>query len=185
MKDGVSEIDFSTYAKIYDNYEFAINENEFLFYESQIENSENKDKNIIPANFNSSTIRNLYSKYFKKGTFIWICKKIQENVILNILSLSHKIFLNLFDKKHSKVIESLYNYVIDIFNKKVNDIIEKSKNNFKLNSQGGYICTPDPVFFKEGILSFYFSFCETLQKINNENINSEQLSENILKFSTL
>ena len=36
MKDGVEEITFETYNKIYDNYEFAINENDFLFYETEI-----------------------------------------------------------------------------------------------------------------------------------------------------
>jgi hypothetical protein len=192
IREGVTEIDFLTYAKIYDNYEFAINENEFLFYENQIENSETSEKisgsSSLILNLNS--IRTLSSKFFKKGTFIWICKKIQENIINNFLSLTYKTYNNLFEKKNTNVLNSLYNHIIEIFYKKINDIIEKSKSNFKLQvnpqgSQGGILCDPDPIFFKEGILSFYFSFCESLQKIssNDDKINSAELSEKISNFN--
>ena len=43
-KDDVEEISFETYNKIYDNYEFAIKEDDFLFYENEIKN---REKNII------------------------------------------------------------------------------------------------------------------------------------------
>src|SRR5690348_10593405 len=74
MKEGVTEIDYNTYMKIYDNFEFAINENEFLFYEQQIAEINNNPSN-------DKSIKNLTSKLFKKGTFIWICKKVNENII--------------------------------------------------------------------------------------------------------
>jgi hypothetical protein len=192
IREGVTEIDFLTYAKIYDNYEFAINENEFLFYENQIENSETSEKTSGSSSLilNLNSIRTLSSKFFKKGTFIWICKKIQENIINNFLSLTYKTYNNLFEKKNTNVLNSLYNHIIEIFYKKINDIIEKSKSNFKLQvnpqgSQGGILCDPDPIFFKEGILSFYFSFCESLQKIssNDDKINSAELSEKISNFN--
>jgi hypothetical protein len=194
IREGVTEIDFLTYAKIYDNYEFAINENEFLFYENQIENSETSEKFSSSSSLilNPRNIRTLSSKFFKKGTYIWICKKILENIINNFLYLIYKSFNNLFEKKNTHVINLVYNHIIELFNKKINDLIEKSNSKFKLqiNSQGtiaGILCDPDPIFFKEGILSFYFSFSESLQKIssNDDNINSKELLEKILNFNKI
>ncbi len=171
MKEGVSEIDFKLYSRIYDNYEFSINENEFLFYETQIINSEkNLNTNSV---INSNTIRNISSKYFKKGTFIWICKKIQENIINNLLNTSQSLFVKLFGNQSSgnfDSLDNLFSFVVDLFYKKVNSIVEK---NFTQNEI-------DPTFFKEGILAFYYSFSEILQKIKETNANSAYIAEKIL-----
>jgi hypothetical protein len=168
MKEGVSEIDFKLYSKIYDNYEFSINENEFLFYETQILNSE-KNLNTVSV-INTDTIKNISSKYFKKGTFIWICKKIQENIIQSLLNTSQSLFVKLFGVENSQNLDSLFSFVVDLFFKKVNSIIEK---NFSKNEI-------DPTFFKEGILAFYHSFCEIIQKVKDTNLDSNNIAEKIL-----
>jgi len=225
--EGVSEINFSTFSKIYDNYEFAINENEFLFYEHQLEemrlkekeanlsrseaiqhpqaNSDNKSDNSSTLNkinlisqtsiANNLTInlgftarnsnpglgaiarnfdcKSLSSKFFKKGTFIWICKKINESVIGNYLNSSFKLFIKLFGNSELKHLENLYDYVIELFFKKLNVLIEKNKDLKEI----------DPIFLKEGLSSFYYPFCEALQKINNKSINSGMLTQKILNFN--
>ena len=115
-QEGINEIDFYTYSQIYTNYEFSINENEFLFYESQIKELnkeyvkekkdiiENKEKkNELKENENVFSLekkiqkdKNLFglsSKYFKKGTLIWIVKKLDENVFQPLFSKSYKSFI--------------------------------------------------------------------------------------------
>ena len=91
MKEGVDEIDYETYSKIYDNYEFAINENDFMFYEEQIKVNSNAVQNNTTIN-----LRTLSSKYFKKGTFIWICKQIAENIISQLMISVYKSYIELF-----------------------------------------------------------------------------------------
>ncbi len=179
MRDGVSEINFLTYSKIYDNFEFAINENEFLFYEHQIANAnENPNEknfdnhnqvNMISLNLN---IKNLSSKYFKKGSFIWICKKIQEQVISQFIELTYVYFTKIFDKQNSNLLNQLFEYIIDLFNKKIRDILESDK--FRKET------FLDPVFFKEGLTNFYYSFCEALQRVNDANIESSKFEGKIL-----
>ena len=88
MKDGVEEISFETYNKIYDNYEFAINENDFLFYETEIKNRQQQMQNAIPSlnDFSKKlNLSSLGSKFLKKGTFIWICKKVCENILSQLM----------------------------------------------------------------------------------------------------
>jgi len=158
MKENVNEIDFNTYLKIYDNFEFAINENEFLFYENQIlEEGVFKENQRYDLN-----IKTLTSKYFKKGSFIWICKKIQEQ-IFPYFFIAYNSFNNLFGKNTSPL-NVFFNNVIEIFEKKVKSL--------KLDNI-------DPIFFKEGLISFYYPFCEVLDKINDELITKQELTEKI------
>jgi hypothetical protein len=163
MKEGVNEIDYNTYLKIYDNFEFAINENEFLFYEQQIaeiNNNHTGDKSTM----------NLTSKLLKKGTFIWICKKVHENIVSYFMGLAYRYFIGLFDKSHSEKMNIIYSYIIELFYKKVKDLLEKSKTEIF-----------DPVFFKEGLTSFYYPMREVLHKLQDENIQAVELSEKILE----
>lgn len=158
MKENVNEIDFNTYLKIYDNFEFAINENEFLFYENQIlEEGVFKENQRYDLN-----IKTLTSKYFKKGSFIWICKKIQEQ-IFPYFFIAYNSFNNLFGKNTSPL-NVFFNNVIEIFEKKVKSL--------KLDNI-------DPIFFKEGLISFYYPFCQVLDKINDELITKQELTEKI------
>lgn len=160
MKEDSSEIDFNTYSKIYYNYEFSINENEFLFYENQIEQLStlvNGDKLI--------NLSNLPSKYFKKGTFIWICKKIQETIISYFVPTSFKYFTGLFDKSQIEKLNDLYSYMVEIFNLKVKDLMRKNQ-------------ALDPTFFKEGLISFYYPFAENLQKIGTGQELADKILEN-------
>jgi hypothetical protein len=168
MKESVTEIDYNTYMKIYDNFEFAINENEFLFYEQQITEINNNPNN-------EKSIKNLTSKLFKKGTFIWICKKVNENIISFFINLAYKYFIGLFDKQNSDKMNVVYSYVAEVFYKKVKDLLERSSEveNF------------DPVFFKEGLTSFYYPMREVLHRIGDENINAISLSEKILQNNQL
>ena len=158
MKENVNEIDFNTYLKIYDNFEFAINENEFLFYENQIlEEGVFKENQRYELN-----LKTLTSKYFKKGSFIWICKKIQEQ-IFPYFFIAYNSFNNLFGKNTSPL-NVFFNNVIEIFEKKVKSL--------KLDNI-------DPIFFKEGLISFYYPFCEVMDKINDELITKQELTEKI------
>jgi len=158
MKENVNEIDFNTYLKIYDNFEFAINENEFLFYENQIQ-----EEGVFKENQRFDlNLMTLTSKYFKKGTFIWICKKVQE-LIFPYFFTAYNSFNTLFGKNTSPL-NVFFNNVIELFEKKVKSI--------KLDNI-------DPIFFKEGLISFYYPFCEVLEKINDELITKQELTEKI------
>jgi hypothetical protein len=204
LKESVNEIDFHVYMKIYDNYEFAINENEFLFYESQI--LELKELNQEVGGKAQLTIKNLQSKYFKKGSFIWICKKIQEVIIQQYVSKFYELFTNLFIKSQGHQHENhlitpglglnsaqtntntnntsrltqhlnlLFIHIIEVFNKKVKDLIYKSHLKIENNI--------DPIFFKEGLTSFYYPFCEVMQKLNDENLNSKSFESSVLENNT-
>lgn len=168
MKDGVDEIDFETYTKIYDNYEFAINENDFMFYEEQIKNNNNNVQN------NTINFSSLSSKYFKKGTFIWICKQISETILTQLIFSAYQSYISLFGKDSTENLNSLLNYCITTFNKKVFNLLDKSK----------YLSTValDPVFFKEGLLSFYKTFLsELIVKMDDAKIDKVIIIETILK----
>ena len=185
MGEGISEINFCNFSKIYDNYEFAINQNEYLFYEHQLEEIRIKEKennpnfdnshNIIDDNVSNIDCKNLSSKFYKKGTFIWICKKVNENIISNYIQSSFRLFIKLFGTSTDdlKYIENLFSFIIDMFFKKINDLVEKNKEFKEI----------DPIFLKEGLSSFYYPFCESLQKIDNKNMNMDILSEKILKYN--
>ena len=158
MKENVNEIPFNVYLKIYDNFEFAINENEFLFYENQIE-----EEGVFKENHRIElNLKNLNSKYFKKGTFIWICKKIQEQ-IFPYFYIVYNSFSSLFGKNTSPL-NVFFNNIIEIFERKVKSV--------KLDNI-------DPIFFKEGLISFYYPFAEVLDKINDELITKQELTEKI------
>ncbi len=186
--EGISEINYTNFSRIYDNYEFAINENEYLFYEQQLEELDDQKKkesnignlNNIKPYINNIDCKNLNSKFFKKGTFIWICKKINENVIQNYLTYSYNLFIKLFGKEKSEKsefnlikLENLFIFLIDLFYKKLNDLIGKNKEKNEI----------DPIFLKEGLNSFYYPYCECLQKINEKEINSQKISNKILQFN--
>jgi hypothetical protein len=156
MKETASEIDFNTYLKIYDSFEFGINENEFLFYEKEIKemagNKEVKDKDLKFANLNS--------KKFKKGTLIWIVNKICETVI-NHISQIHQSFNDLFGLDTVEL-NKFYEIIIETFFKKFNNYITSTRE-------------LDSVFFKESLLCFQRGFCDQLQKINDNKITHKIL----------
>lgn len=165
MKEGVSEIDFEIYYKIYYNYEFSINENEFLFYENQINDLQVAANNQHEKHINFST---LPSKYFKKGTFIWICKKIQENIISSLIPDSFKYYTKLFGNSDLVKLEELYFFIIDTFSNKVRDFVTKNS-------------ILDPKFFKEGLVSFYYPFLDAILRIkdlDSLNYTDKLLSKN-------
>jgi len=223
MNEGVSEISYLTFSKIYDNYEFAINENEFLFYEQQLEDMRLKEKeasigafdiqgissstsaenksdnssiqnnkinllisqNSLTNNLNLNAMnsnscltgsngnfdcKNLSSKFFKKGSFIWICKKINENIVGNYIISSFNLFKKLFINADLKPLENLYAYLIEVFFKKLTDLIEKNKDFQEI----------DPIFLKEGLSCFYYPFCEAMNKIETKSISAALLSQKIL-----
>ena len=182
FKEGVEEISFQTYNKIYDNYEFAINENDFLFYESQINGNNNiiKENNIKDNNNpeikQALNISSLQSKSFKKGTFIWICKKVCENILGQIMFNCYQSYIKLFGIEKSENINILLFHCIDIFNKKILDYLENMRVNS--NNNNGL----DPVFFKDGLLSFYKSFLSDLiAKMEDKNIKNEELISKIIE----
>lgn len=118
-------------------------------------------------------IKNLSSKYFKKGSFIWVCKKIQEQIISQLIKLAYDYFTKIFERKNSFHLNILFEYIIDNFNKKIKDILEGENIKQEI--------LIDPVFFKEGLTNFYFSYRETLMKINDDKIESEKFEEKILE----
>ncbi len=176
LKEGIEEISFQTYNKIYDNYEFAINENDFLFYESQINGNIQKENKENGGEIKQAlNISSLQSKSFKKGTFIWICKKVCEVVLGQIIFNCYQSFIKLFGNEKSDNINTLLFHSIDIFIKKVMSYLD----NMKLNSSEIAL---DPVFFKEGLLSFYKSFLsELIAKMEDKNIKNEELINKIIE----
>jgi hypothetical protein len=128
FKEGVEEISFQTYNKIYDNYEFAINENDFLFYESQINGNIQKENKENGGEIKQAlNISSLQSKSFKKGTFIWICKKVCEVVLGQIIFNCYQSFIKLFGSEKSDNINTLLFHSIDIFIKKVMSYLDNMK----------------------------------------------------------
>lgn len=183
-QEGVNEIDFNTYSQIYSNYEFSINENEFLFYESQvkelmkesnkeIQNSNNNDINLKQQenlNYNlydksslsNKNLSTLSSKYFKKGTLLWIIKKLDENVFQPLFSKCYKSFIKLFGLEKINSLTKMYyrliNYIfqrifkyIDTFNKELlNKYFNKETSCINVNFDDK-ILSFDPTFFKESL----------------------------------
>lgn len=164
MRENNFEIDFITYSKIYDNFEFGINENEFIFYEKQVKEIANKDvKENISKDIKFTSIT---SKKLKKGTFIWMIKKITETVFPFIIS-SYDSFSSLFGKEFTQEMNKLLNTIVETFFKKVQDFVHSTME-------------IDCVFFKEGLSCFFSQFCDCLQKINDENIQFDQITEKIV-----
>ena len=172
-KDDVEEISFETYNKIYDNYEFAIKEDDFLFYENEIKNREkNLSLNQIP---NSSSmalsdfskklnLSSLASKFLKKGTFIWICKKVCENILSQLMVNCYNSYKSLFGEDTTDNINTLFNQCVSNFNQKIKNTLDKvkEKNQPLL----------DPEFFRDGLYSFHKAFNENLlSKVQDEKIN--------------
>lgn len=152
MKAGVNEIDYDNYMKIYDNYEFAINEKDFKIYEEQLM-IQSQEKGIIDQDqhdlikekYNDINISALQSKMFKIGTFIWVCKKVIEEINNKILVHAYEIFLKLFGEKYLDKLNLLFKEAIQNFYFKISLFIKDiNNNNSKL----------DPIFFKEGLISY-------------------------------
>ena len=180
-KDDVEEISFETYNKIYDNYEFAIKEDDFLFYENEIKNREkNLSLNQIP---NSSSLAlsdfskklnlsSLASKFLKKGTFIWICKKVCENILSQLMVNCYNSYKSLFGEDTTDNINTLFNQCVSNFNQKIKNTLDKvkEKNQPLL----------DPEFFRDGLYSFHKAFNENLlSKVQDEKINGAKYMSDI------
>ena len=180
-KDDVEEISFETYNKIYDNYEFAIKEDDFLFYENEIKNREkNLSLNQIP---NSSSmalsdfskklnLSSLASKFLKKGTFIWICKKVCENILSQLMVNCYNSYKSLFGEHTTDNINTLFNQCVSNFNQKIKNTLDKvkEKNQPLL----------DPEFFRDGLYSFHKAFNENLlSKVQDEKINGAKYMSDI------
>lgn len=181
LKEGVNEIDYSVYSKIYDNYEFAINENDFLFYEEQIKESkpdvniaQGSGININPNKTSSSiNISKLSSKFFKKGTFIWMCKKIAEDMLNKLLFQAYTSYVELFGKSTTDNLNELLKHSVTAFYSKIALYLEKHKYSTVLEL--------DPIFFREGLMCFYKSVLfELLEKFNDEQINTIELKNNLV-----
>ena len=179
MKDGVEEISFETYNKIYDNYEFAINENDFLFYETEIKNRQQQMQNAIPSNLNDFSkklnLSSLGSKFLKKGTFIWISKKVCENILSQLMVNCYQSYKSLFGAETTDNINTLLNQCAANFNLKIKNTLDKikEKNEPLL----------DPEFFRDGLYSFQKAFEDNLlAKIADDKINGKKflldISEN-------
>ena len=180
-KDDVEEISFETYNKIYDNYEFAIKEDDFLFYENEIKNREkNLSLNQI-ANSSSMALSDfskklnlssLASKFLKKGTFIWICKKVCENILSQLMVNCYNSYKSLFGEDTTDNINTLFNQCVSNFNQKIKNTLDKvkEKNQPLL----------DPEFFRDGLYSFHKSFNENLlSKVQDEKINGAKYMSDI------
>ena len=180
-KDDVEEISFETYNKIYDNYEFAIKEDDFLFYENEIKNREkNLSLNQIP---NSSSmalsdfskklnLSSLASKFLKKGSFIWICKKVCENILSQLMVNCYNSYKSLFGEDTTDNINTLFNQCVSNFNQKIKNTLDKvkEKNQPLL----------DPEFFRDGLYSFHKAFNENLlSKVQDEKINGAKYMSDI------
>ena len=180
-KDDVEEISFETYNKIYDNYEFAIKEDDFLFYENEIKSREkNLSLNQIP---NSSSmalsdfskklnLSSLASKFLKKGTFIWICKKVCENILSQLMVNCYNSYKSLFGEDTTDNINTLFNQCVSNFNQKIKNTLDKvkEKNQPLL----------DPEFFRDGLYSFHKAFNENLlSKVQDEKINGAKYMSDI------
>ena len=178
MKDGVEEISFETYNKIYDNYEFAINENNFLFYETEIKNRQQQMQNAIPTlnDFSKKlNLSSLGSKFLKKGTFIWICKKVCENILSQLMVNCYGSYKSLFGIETTDNINPLFNQCVSNFNLKIKNTLDKIKEK-KENLL-------DPEFFRDGLYSFQKAFSDNLlSKIDDLKINGQKnlidISEN-------
>ena len=180
-KDDVEEISFETYNKIYDNYEFAIKEDDFLFYENEIKNREkNLSLNQI-ANSSSMALSDfskklnlssLASKFLKKGTFIWICKKVCENILSQLMVNCYNSYKSLFGEDTTDNINTLFNQCVSNFNQKIKNTLDKvkEKNQPLL----------DPEFFRDGLYSFHKAFNENLlSKVQDEKINGVKYMSDI------
>jgi hypothetical protein len=166
MKENNFEIDFLTYSKIYDNFEFGINENEFIFYEKEIKELNNKDaKDSVNAS-KDIKFNNISSKKLKKGTLIWMIKKIVET-IFPFINSSYESFVSLFGKECTSEMNILLVMIIETFFKKLNDFVQQ---------------TPeiDSIFFKESLTCFFYPFCDSLQKKNDDMIEFDRITEKIL-----
>ena len=175
MKEGVEEINFETYNKIYDNYEFAINENDFLFYETEMKNKQSQINTQPSSDFTKKlNLTSLSSKFFKKGTFIWICKKVCEIILSQLMVNCYESYKTLFGIETTGNITSIFKQCVSNFNVKVKNILDKvrEKNDLIL----------DPEFFRDGLYSFQKTFQQNLlSKIQDEKIDGKKYMKDIIE----
>ena len=178
-KDDVEEISFETYNKIYDNYEFAIKEDDFLFYENEIKNRE-KNQPQIPnsgaislSDFSKKlNLSSLASKFLKKGTFIWICKKVCENILSQLMVNCYNSYKSLFGEESIDNVNTLFNQCVSNFNQKIKNTLDKVKERNQP--------LLDPEFFRDGLYSFHKAFNENLlSKVKDEKINGDKYMSDI------
>ena len=120
-------------------------------------------------------LSSLGSRFLKKGTFIWICKKVCEKILTELMGKCYKNYKSLFGEDSIDNINTLFNQCVNNFNQKIKNTLDKvkEKNQPLL----------DPEFFRDGLYSFYKSFNEDLlNKIKDEKINGAKflsiISEN-------
>ena len=178
-KDDVEEISFETYNKIYDNYEFAIKEDDFLFYENEIKNREKNQPQIQNSGAISLSdfskklnLSSLASKFLKKGTFIWICKKVCENILSQLMVNCYNSYKSLFGEESIDNVNTLFNQCVSNFNQKIKNTLDKVKERNQP--------LLDPEFFRDGLYSFHKAFNENLlSKVKDEKINGDKYMSDI------
>ena len=120
-------------------------------------------------------LSSLGSKFLKKGTFIWISKKVCENILSQLMVNCYESYKSLFGIETTDNINPLFNQCVANFNLKIKNCLDKikEKNEPLL----------DPEFFRDGLYSFQKAFEENLlSKIKDEKINGKKyildISEN-------
>ena len=114
----------------------------------------------------------LASKFLKKGTFIWICKKVCENIISQLMVNCYNSYKSLFGEDTTDNINTLFNQCVANFNQKIKNTLDKikEKNEPLL----------DPEFFRDGLYSFHKAFSENLlDKVKDEKINGAKYISDI------
>ena len=112
-----NEISMKTYLKIYENFEFGIEETEFRFYEEEI----NKSDAIELKENRSNLLKKLTSNFFKKGTFVWISKKIEDRLKLHI-EKGFRDFKQIFsgnEHKFAKLVEKFISRYVDFIKERL------------------------------------------------------------------
>ena len=150
-----------------------------MFYETEIKNRQQQKQNPIPSNLNDFSkklnLTSLGSKFLKKGTFIWIYKKVCENILSHLMINCYQSYKSLFGEEATDNINTLFNQCVDNFNLIIKNTLDKikEKNEPLL----------DPEFLRDGLYSFHKTFNDNLlSKIVDEKINPKKfmfdLSEN-------
>ena len=117
-------------------------------------------------------LSSLASKFLKKGTFIWICKKVCENILSQLMVNCYNSYKSLFGEDTTDNINTLFNQCVSNFNQKIKNTLDKvkEKNQPLL----------DPEFFRDGLYSFHKAFNENLlSKVQDEKINGAKYMSDI------
>lgn len=184
MNENVREIDYMTYLKIYNTFEFSINENEFPFYENQIRELEKEKDPKDEYKLSTYGNRNfefhlLSSKFFKKGTLMWISKKIAEGILQPIIINMYNSFKELFDERYYSNLNIVYSSIVELYHHKMVLLLKDSfDRDPQMNHRHSVV---DSIFLKESLTNFHGIFNENLMKIHDSKINSEHILESIHK----